>query len=269
MSLNTKRNHRLIAVGVTSLFLIAVGSAYLVGRARAAGVPATQPLTYSGVLTDTAGVPLTGSKNLQVQIWDKDSAGNIICTTGSAAQTLVAGTFAVPLPAACATAIHANPELWTEVLVDGASAGRTKIGAVPYALEADTASNAAGALATRLTALEAGNSAAHDTKGAGQRVCSGTTPVGSTSWVAYGSGPAQIMVVIDTSACKFTKRPVYLPVLAGTGSHWTTTGGSTPYIDAATATTQFAIYVNNGAAGVTPAAANAGNWHIEWVAIGS
>jgi hypothetical protein len=268
ISRQSRQSRRLIAVGVASLVAVAVGSAYLVGRARASGAPATQPLTYSGILTDTAGTPLTGSKNIQVQIWDKDTAGTIVCTTGSAAQALVAGSFSIVLPAACVTAVRANPDLWTEVLVDGASAGRTKMGAVPYALEADSASNAGGALATRLAAIEAGNFGAHDTTGAPLRICSGSTPVATTAWQVYGTGP-QIFITIDTSACKFTKRPLYLPVLAGSSGHWTTTGGSNPYTVDATAATQFQVYVYNGTAGTTPAAANASNWHIEWIAIGN
>ena len=266
--MTTRRNRRLIAVGIASLVAVAIGSAYLVGRARASGAPATQTLTYSGILTDTAGAPLAGSKNIQVQFWDKDTAGNIVCTTGSAAQALVAGSFSVVLPAPCVAAVRANPELWTEVLVDGASAGRTKIGAVPYALEADSASNAGGALATRLAAIEAGNSAAHDTAGNPLRICSGSTPVNTTAWQIYGTGP-QIFVTVDTSACKFTKRPIYLPVLAGSSSHWTTSGGSNPYTVDATANTQFQVYIYNGTAGTKIADANANQWHIEWVAIGN
>ena len=263
------RNRTLIAVGLTSLLGIATGSAYFVGRARAAGVPATQPMTFSGVLTDTAGVALTGTKNLQVQFWDQATAGNIVCTTGSAPQALVAGGFAVALPASCTTVVHTTADLWTELLVDGASLGRTKLGAVPYALEADTASGAAGALNTRLAALEAGNSSVHDVTGTPLRICSGSTPAGSTAWQVYGVTPAQIMVTIDTSGCHFTNKPIYLPVLAGSSSHWTTTGGSNPYTLTATEKTQFQVYINNGAAGVTPATANINNWNIQWVAIGN
>jgi hypothetical protein len=147
------KNRQVVAVGLASLVAVAIGSAYLVGRARASGVPATQPLTFSGVLTDTTGAPLTGSKNLQVQVWDDAAAGNVVCTSGSTAQTLVGGSFSIGLPTTCTTAVHASPDLWAELLVDGASVGRTKLGAVPYALEADTASNAAGALAQALAKI--------------------------------------------------------------------------------------------------------------------
>ncbi len=187
------------------LAVVAIGSAYFLGRARAAGVPTTTPLTYSGTLTDTAGVAITGSKNLQVQFWDMATAGTVVCTTGSAAQTLVNGGFSIALPDPCVAVIHSTQDVWAEVLVDGASTGRTKIGAVPYALEADSAVKVA-----------------KDVSGTGMRICSGQTPVGSTAWMAYGSGPAQIMVTVDTSACGFTSKPIYHTVLAGTSSHWTT-----------------------------------------------
>jgi hypothetical protein len=236
-----------------SLAAVAAGSVYLVGRARAAGAPATSPMTYSGTLTDTSGTPLTGSKNLQVQLWDMATGGTIVCTTGSAPQILVNGGFSLALDP-CVAAVHANPDLWAEVLVDGASTGRAKLGAVPFALEADTASKAA-----------------RDVAGNPMRICSGSTPVGTTAWMAYGAAPGQIVVTIDTTACHFTTKPIYLPVLAGVSSHWTTTGGSNPYTVAATEQTQFQVYINNGTAGISPTVANdTGHlWHIDWIAIGN
>jgi hypothetical protein len=131
----------IVAAFVSIAGLIAV-SAYLVGRARAAGAPTAQPLTYSGILTDTAGTPLTGSKNIQITLWDMATAGTQQCSAGPTATMLTSGTFQVVLPAACTTAIHANGDLWVEVFVDGTSLGRTKLGAVPYAIEADHAVNA-------------------------------------------------------------------------------------------------------------------------------
>jgi hypothetical protein len=246
---------RLVTWGL-SLAAVAAGSAYLIGRARAAGIPATAPMTYSGTLTDTSGIPLTGSQNIQVQFWDMATAGTVVCTTGggSGPQTLVNGGFSLALPDSCVTAVHANPDLWAEVLVGGASTGRTKLGAVPFALEADTASKAA-----------------RDTAGNPMRICSGSTPVGTTAWMVYAGTPAQIVVTIDTSACHFTSKPIYQPVLAGVGSHWTTTGGSNPYTVAATEKTQFQVYINNGTAGISPTLANDVNhlWHIDWIAVGN
>jgi hypothetical protein len=135
-------SRRWIAAGFVSLIGLVAVSAYLVGRARAAGAPTAQPLTYSGILTDTAGTPLSGAKNIQITLFDMATAGTQQCSVGPTATMLTSGAFQVVLPAACAAAIHANGDLWIEVFVDGTSLGRTKLGAVPYAIEADHAVNA-------------------------------------------------------------------------------------------------------------------------------
>lgn len=243
---------------------IAAGSVvlgYAAGRARAAGLHAPDPLTYRGVLTDLTGVPLSGSKNIQVQFWDQAAGGAVQCSVGPMPVGLVAGTFEVALPEGCTTAVHATKDLWAEVFVDGSSLNRAKLGAVPYAVEADTASNAAGPLATQLAAIE--GRLARDTSGATKRICTGSTPIGSTDWQAYSS--TDVMVRVDTSACNFTTRPIYIPALVGENLLYITTGGSTPYVIEATAKTQFDIYVRNS----TPADANANKWHIEWIGIGN
>jgi hypothetical protein len=127
-------------VGTSAVLLAAAFVlGYCVSRARASGVPATGALTYSGVLTDTAGAPLTGSKSILVQFYDAGTAGNTLCTIGPSMIPLVAGAFQVQLPEACTTAVHANPDIWVDVFVDGASVGRAKLGAVPYALESAAA----------------------------------------------------------------------------------------------------------------------------------
>ncbi len=51
--------------------------------------------------------------------------------------------------------MKANPDLWIEVQVEGSLLGRSKLGAVPYALEAGRASDAAGALDSRISTIEA------------------------------------------------------------------------------------------------------------------
>jgi hypothetical protein len=63
----------------------------------------------------------------------------------------------VVLPDACVTAAHAKADLWVDVSVDGASIGRTKLGAVPYAVEAEHAVSATNATkAQTATTLAAG-----------------------------------------------------------------------------------------------------------------
>jgi len=154
---------RLVAGGIGGV-VVAVAIGYMIGRARAAGIPAAAAMTYYGTLTDTAGVPIAGSKNIQIQMWNVATGGTTpVCVVPSAAITLTAGNFQVPLPDTCTAAVHAGADLWIEALVDGASISRTKLGAVPYAVEAghatsaDSATSAAaatGALMTSITALQ-------------------------------------------------------------------------------------------------------------------
>jgi hypothetical protein len=92
------------------------------------------------VLSDATGTPLTGSKNLQILLFDAATAGNQLCATTPAAMTLQAGAFQIALPDMCTAAVQANTDVWVDVFVDGASVGRTKLSAVPYAVEAAEAS---------------------------------------------------------------------------------------------------------------------------------
>ena len=96
-----------LAVGCISALVVGASLVYVIGRARAAGVPATPPvMTYSGTLTDASGAPLTGSKNIQVQLWAQQSGGSApACATTSTAQALVAGSFQIPLPDTCVAAV--------------------------------------------------------------------------------------------------------------------------------------------------------------------
>lgn len=127
--------------------------AYRVGRARADGVPAMNPLYYGGVLND-GGRAVEGTRAVTVRLWDAATAGTTVCTTSAGATTFTGGRFRVALDATCVGAVRANPELWAEVQVEGTVFPRAKLGAVPYALEAGRATAAAGALEARLASIE-------------------------------------------------------------------------------------------------------------------
>jgi len=157
--MNRKRN-RYLGGGVALALAAAFGLGYWASRASAAGVPATAPLTYSGVMTDMNGTPLTGTKNVLLQLYAAASGGSALCGSAATPVTLAGGAFQVALGDDCTAVVHMRPDLYVDVLVDGASVGRTKLGAVPYALEADTAQNAAaaaagGSLAATLASLQA------------------------------------------------------------------------------------------------------------------
>ncbi len=44
-------------------------------RARAAGIPATNAMSYSGMLTDANGTPMSGQKSIVFKLWDQPSDG--------------------------------------------------------------------------------------------------------------------------------------------------------------------------------------------------
>jgi hypothetical protein len=147
-----------IVLGIASLGL-AVGLGYAI-RAAASGIPATNALSYTGVLEDSSG-PITGSHSIQAILYDAATAGNVLCqTTAGATVTVTNGHFSIQLPDTCTTAVGGNPNAWVDVLVDGSDTGRTKIGAVPYAVEANHAPNADNATnATNATTAATANAA--------------------------------------------------------------------------------------------------------------
>lgn len=149
--MNIRKTSALVTLGLCSLVGVV---AYRVGRARADGVPTVSPLYYGGVLDD-GGRPVEGMRNVTIRLWDMASGGTAACTTVTPNTTFSAGRFRIELDAACTGAVRANPNLWAEVLVDSTTFARTKLGAVPYALEAGRAAGASGPLEARIAAVEA------------------------------------------------------------------------------------------------------------------
>jgi hypothetical protein len=144
------RKHTRTGVLMTLIAGMSAG-AFFVGRAFAGGAPTKGAVIYSGTLEDVNGTRLSGERPIEIKLWSAASGGaNALCTTNSQKLTLTAGRFSITLPDACVESIRTYPDLWAEVLVEGASLGRTKLGAVPYALEADRASGAVGSLAQQV-----------------------------------------------------------------------------------------------------------------------
>jgi microcystin-dependent protein len=97
-------------------------------------------LNYSGTLMNF-GQPDNGSHAITLNLWVGSS---IACTTTPTGNSqLTNGRFTIPLDVTCVPVVHENSNVQVEVVVDGLSMGLSPLGAVPYALEADTASNAA------------------------------------------------------------------------------------------------------------------------------
>lgn len=119
--------------------ICAVGATYVVNEVRAAGVPSDSPLVYSGVL-EQDGAPVDGAFEISLVLWDADSGGNSLCETTPGSPTMVEnGSFQISLDASCADAFAEHSDVWLQVVVNGDSLGRTKVNAVPYALEANNA----------------------------------------------------------------------------------------------------------------------------------
>lgn len=159
-------NARRVAALAAACGAVAIGT-LLVARVRAAGVPAAGALVYTGVLETPDGVPVDGDKPIAIAVYDAETKGNKIvgCETASDPLTpVVHGRFQVQLPDACLPAVHTTPDLWIQIDVEGLSLGRTKLTAVPYALEAGHAAVASAAsdeldaaltdLKSRMTSVE-------------------------------------------------------------------------------------------------------------------
>jgi hypothetical protein len=121
------------------------GAAGYALRARAEGPPRTNPLFYKGALLDSTGAPVTGTKAVAVSLYDDENTGALLCSSAPVTVNLTPtkGQFRIPLSGGtgdCVQAVHATSDVWVAVSVDGVlPVGRTKLGAVPYALEADHA----------------------------------------------------------------------------------------------------------------------------------
>lgn len=146
-------------LGIGGVVLASSLATFLAVRARAAGIPAANALTYTGYLETPDGQPITDEVDVAVSVWDALKDGNSVCDAKPQKVKPSAGRFQLALPN-CAAAVGANADLWLEATVNGTSLGRTKLGAVPYAVEANHASAADAAtdgspLATQLAALQA------------------------------------------------------------------------------------------------------------------
>jgi hypothetical protein len=129
---------------VALLAALALGSSLtlVVERVRAAGAPTSRALTYTGYLTSTDGTPVDGSMSVALAIFAEASGGTALCEVGGPRVEVEDGNFQLPLPDECTAAVQSNPDLWIEVAVSGSPVGRTKLGAVPYAVEASHAEKA-------------------------------------------------------------------------------------------------------------------------------
>jgi hypothetical protein len=113
------------------------------------GIPTKNPLYYAGTLMQ-GGQPVNAPHQLTVNLWNsaKPQTGEVaLCSTNASSTPVIAGRFRLALDPSCKAAVNANSDAYVEVVVDGATSfGRAKIGAVPYAVEADHAVGATTAV---------------------------------------------------------------------------------------------------------------------------
>jgi hypothetical protein len=136
--------------------LATAGLGFVGARALATGAPQLSPLTYGGVLTDKDGKPYPTAQEVVVKFYDKVDAAAAKCVAPAALAEAGTGRFSVVLPGECAQAVRDTPDLWSEATVGGGKTvlPRVHVGAVPYALEADSAKVAAGATGALKAAMD-------------------------------------------------------------------------------------------------------------------
>jgi hypothetical protein len=147
-----------LLVLATGLVAIAFAAAHR-AHVLAEGAPTEQPLFYSGTL-EVDGAPASGEYTVTMTLHDAASGGNELCGVTSNA-TVEGGRFRIDA-SDCRQAVADEPDSWIEISFTGSDdvahpiPGRAKIGAVPYALQADhavSASSPSGALATTIQQL--------------------------------------------------------------------------------------------------------------------
>lgn len=133
-------NRRKIMISISAAATLAIAIGYQARGARASGIPTANTLAYTGTLLN-GGQPDNGQHFIQLNLW-VTGASSPACTTPASGKTQLSdGRFTIPLDASCVPVVHQNPNVQVEVVIDGGSMGKTPLSAVPYAVEADTASN--------------------------------------------------------------------------------------------------------------------------------
>jgi hypothetical protein len=142
MNDNVKSTHKWL-LAFAALGLLTVGGVGL-HLARANGIPSTKALTYVGTLEDAGGKLVEGPHDIGLVVWDSGVQGDGTKWCEVAPQSLIVknGRFELSLPDSCPAGFKDRADTFLEISVDGENMGRSRVGAVPYAVEADTASSA-------------------------------------------------------------------------------------------------------------------------------
>ncbi len=100
-------------------------------------------INYQGRLTDEAGKPVSGTRDMVFRFYAERVGGTPVWEEGQAGVTVADGLFNVILGSANPiTSLPAGPECWLEVVVQGqVISPRVRLVSVPYAFGADDAAN--------------------------------------------------------------------------------------------------------------------------------
>jgi hypothetical protein len=147
--------------------LVSAGSLGYGLHAYAEGAPTTKPLFYAGTL-ESGGKLANGAHTIVLTLYDAEAAGNQVCLSETPNAPVEGGRFRVEVSADCVAKLKLQPDVWAALKFTGPDGVphelplRSKIGAVPFAVEAQhsvsasaaaLANAAGGALAETLATL--------------------------------------------------------------------------------------------------------------------
>jgi microcystin-dependent protein len=179
----------------------AAAGALFIGPAGAEGIPSAPTLQYSGTLIDN-GQPVTGTRTVTLTIWDAASGGTPVCST-TETMSVIGGRFQIVLPDDCLRQVRGNPNLWIEASVPPVAFPRRKLGAAPYAVEAERAATVGAAVQSQL--VPAGAVMAFD------------LPACPPGWIAYEGAQGRAVVGVNDGSNGLAARK--LGEQAGAESH--------------------------------------------------
>jgi hypothetical protein len=151
-------NSYLLGLNLALLITIALlfGRDVVSGRRLATTPAVPHVVSYQGILTDSSGNPITGTRNLTIKVYAVAAGGAVLWQESHPSVAFNNGAFAVmlgkntPLP----DELFNDPERWLELMVDGTLLSpRQQFTSVPYALNAE---KVGGLTAGELASLPAG-----------------------------------------------------------------------------------------------------------------
>lgn len=174
---------------LSSALGLAVSAGYGL-HAYAEGAPTMKPLFYAGTL-EANGKLATGAHSITLTFFDAETGGNQVCLSETPNVPVEAGRFRVEVSADCVAKLKVQPDVWAAMLFTGPDGVphqlplRTKIGAVPFAMEAQHSVLAS----TAVNADEAKHAA------------SATSATAASGGLATQIVPAGAVMAFDLDAC--------------------------------------------------------------------